>query len=173
MAAGTGGHPARKPRSPPDGLPPRWPARSSRRRTGLAPRTCRPSGGTRRRRRRRQIQLAAGHLGEQVQSDRADQRLGERVVDHRVGASAGRCPSGRHHGGGGADAAGQIPCVAVSSCHVRQGRPRLQLSPLRLLYDCCGIGNNRGNRGKQDRLRDVEPARASERHRRFADQRHG
>src|ERR1700722_2378851 len=55
-------------------------------------------------------------------------------------------------------------------CH---GRRRLRPSPLRLLYDCCGIGNNRGHRGKQNRLRYPEPAEAVERHRRVADGRHG
>jgi len=65
-----------------------------------------------------EFELARSDFGEEVQPDRADKRLGKRVVDHRVGPTAGRCAGCRDHGGGGADAARQIPAVAVSSRHL-------------------------------------------------------
>ena len=53
-----------------------------------------------------EIRLTGGHPGKQVQPDRANQRLGERVVDHRVGAPARRRPGRRHHRCGRSHASG-------------------------------------------------------------------
>ena len=66
---------------------------------------------------RGRIQVAAGQSGEEVHAYRANQRLGERVIDQRVGALAGQRASHCDAGGGGAHAGGQVPSVVVGACH--------------------------------------------------------
>ena len=59
------------------------------------------------------VELAAGQTSEEVNSHRAHQRLGEGVVDQRIGCSAGQRASHRHAGSGGTDAGCQIPSVVI------------------------------------------------------------
>jgi hypothetical protein len=71
------------------------------------------------------IQLPAGQPGKEVHPNRADQRLGEGIVDQRLIAPGGGRPVRRDHRGGGAHTGGQVPAVVVCSCHVNSfDKPR-------------------------------------------------
>ena len=67
-------------------------------------------------------QLAGGEPGEEVDSDRAYQGRGERIVDHRLVGAAGDRACGGDHRRGGAHAGGEIPGVVVSTWHAHPSR---------------------------------------------------
>ena len=63
------------------------------------------------------VELAGRPSGEEVDTDRPHQRLGEPVLDQGMVRRCGAGPASSHHGGGGAHARCQIPGVVVGACH--------------------------------------------------------
>ena len=62
-----------------------------------------------------EFDLTVERPDEEVQSHRANQRFGERVVDQAF--AVGECALRGHHRGGGADAGRQVPGVVIGPCH--------------------------------------------------------
>ena len=81
-----------------------------------------------------EFDLTVERPDEEVQSHRAYQRLGERVVDQPF--PVGECPLRGHHRGGRAHAGRQVPAVVVGPCH--------EVSYLRVADEVAGVARESG-----------------------------